>query len=200
MCASLRPDKWMPFLVVYFIYCWDVALHIFIMLCTYLIPNVSQMRDFHWRWWLFNNNIPMTSLLQRNDFGGKEYFKRSSVTLTSLGSWCGSWLLGSLSLWTIHGCLRTCFAVSLWWGSTWSILDTRSWREHTLIMKTYVATDADCGYRSGTRAKELPIRFVALPWQHRTPCPSCLQSDWSDRCLSCSGSHSGCPLVRWQME
>lgn len=51
----------------------------------------------------------------------------SSITLTSLGSWCGSWLLGSLSLWTIQGCLRTCLAVSLWWGSTWSIFDTRSW-------------------------------------------------------------------------
>lgn len=51
----------------------------------------------------------------------------SSITLTSLGSWCGSWLLGSLSLWTIQGCLRTCLAVSLWWGSTWSIFDTRSY-------------------------------------------------------------------------
>lgn len=64
--------------------------------------------------------------LRNLQFSFKVICSSSSVTLTSLGSWCGSWLLGSLSLWTIQGCLRTCLAVSLWWGSTWSILDTRS--------------------------------------------------------------------------
>jgi hypothetical protein len=34
-----------------------------------------------------------------------------------------------------------------------------------------------------------------LPTRH----PSCLQSGWSDRCLSCSGSHLECPRARWQM-
>lgn len=48
-------------------------------------------------------------------------------TFTSCRSWCDSWLCGSLSFWVIHGCCRTCLAVRRWWGSTCSILDTRSW-------------------------------------------------------------------------
>lgn len=32
-----------------------------------------------------------------------------------------SWYCGSWSQWTIQGCLSTRAAVSLWWGSTWSI-------------------------------------------------------------------------------
>jgi hypothetical protein len=48
-------------------------------------------------------------------------------TFTSCRSWWDNWLWGSLSFWVIHGCCRTCLAVRRWWGSTCSILDTKSW-------------------------------------------------------------------------
>lgn len=51
-----------------------------------------------------------------------------TATFTSCRSWWDSWLWGSLSFWVIHGCCRTCLAVRRWWGSTCSILDTKSWR------------------------------------------------------------------------
>lgn len=50
------------------------------------------------------------------------------ATFTSCRSWWDNWLWGSLSFWVIHGCCRTCLAVRRWWGSTCSILDTKSWR------------------------------------------------------------------------
>ena len=49
------------------------------------------------------------------------------VTFTSCTSCLMSWLCESCSRSTIHWCLRTCGAVSRWWGSTCSILDTMSW-------------------------------------------------------------------------
>lgn len=50
------------------------------------------------------------------------------LTLTRCGASClFSWYCGSWSQWTIQGCLSTRAAVSLWWGSTWSIFDTRSY-------------------------------------------------------------------------
>lgn len=52
-----------------------------------------------------------------------------TLTFTMLGSSCRfSVYLGSWSLCVTQGCLRTWPAVSLRWGSTWSIFETRSWR------------------------------------------------------------------------
>lgn len=54
-------------------------------------------------------------------------------TFTRCGaSWRVSWKCGSASLQVIQECFSTCSAVYRWWGSTWSIWDSRSWK----VMKT----------------------------------------------------------------
>lgn len=54
--------------------------------------------------------------------------RRCILTLTRCGaSWRVSWKCGSVSLQVIQECFRTCSAVYRWWGSTWSIWDSRSW-------------------------------------------------------------------------
>lgn len=63
-----------------------------------------------------------------------------TLTLTRCGaSWRVSWKCGSVSLQVIQECFRTCSAVYRWWGSTWSIWDSRSWNiEEHPVLKVYV--------------------------------------------------------------
>lgn len=49
-------------------------------------------------------------------------------TFTRWTSCLLSWFWDRYSLFTIHGCFRTWTAVRRWWGSTWSILDTTSYK------------------------------------------------------------------------
>lgn len=98
--------------------------HNFYLQLTFILwCKINPILSVHYK---FANYHPLCNVLlkNKNDYMSIQYFIKwlrhmhlndalSSVTFTSLRSWCGSWLFGSLSLWTIQGCLRTCLAVSL---------------------------------------------------------------------------------------
>lgn len=86
-------------------------------------------------------------------------------TFTRWGaSWRLSWYLGSWSLLIIHGWRRTWAAVSLLWGSTWSIFDTRSYQQRSLKIKgqtdrTYIWLSV----LNKSRACNLCLKWYRIP-------------------------------------
>lgn len=116
---------------------------------AFILPHGSKWFQNIWSpWYTKNTSLCQGShvLVPVSSLGG------CTLTLTRCGaSWRVSWKCGSVSLQVIQECFRTCSAVYRWWGSTWSIWDSRSWNiEEHPVLKVYV------------KGTEFKVRFLPM--------------------------------------
>lgn len=151
----------------------------------------------------------------------------STLTLTRCGaSWRVSWKCGNVSRQVIQECFNTCSAVYRWWGSTWSMWESRSWKTKEDVSNFYHecslhASDSnknkskaqtekrevqiltgldssDLREHSGKHAHACVCVCICMcsPWTCPIPCPSCPLSERTFQILSGGGSPLVCRLAR----